>query len=84
MSGSTQANPSEMNYGPPEPGEEVVITGIAGRFPECANMAELKDNLMNKVDLVTDNDSRWKIGDTLIFLRSIGKLSTQVRQSVFG
>ncbi|XP_076294051.1 fatty acid synthase-like [Lasioglossum baleicum] len=45
----------------PAPGEEVVITGIAGRFPESENMQQLKDNLMNKVDMVTDNYDRWQI-----------------------
>ncbi|XP_076294049.1 fatty acid synthase-like isoform X1 [Lasioglossum baleicum] len=43
------------------PGEEVVITGIAGRFPESENVQQLKDNLMNKVDMVTDNYDRWQL-----------------------
>ncbi|XP_076681300.1 fatty acid synthase-like [Andrena cerasifolii] len=56
-----QATPSSGGYTSPEPGEEVVITGISGRFPECDNVNELKEKLMNKVDLVTDNSSRWNI-----------------------
>ena len=56
-----QATPSSVRYTPPEPGEEVVITGISGRFPDCDNVNELKEKLLNKVDLVTDNYSRWKI-----------------------
>ncbi|XP_048505770.1 fatty acid synthase-like [Athalia rosae] len=45
----------------PEPGDEVVISGIAGRFPESNNLTELKDNLFNKKDLVTDDGRRWKL-----------------------
>ncbi|XP_076382068.1 fatty acid synthase [Megalopta genalis] len=48
-------------YVAPEPGEEVVITGISGRFPESNNVQELKENLMNKVDMVTDNYTRWRL-----------------------
>lgn len=47
----------------PEPGEEIVISGIAGKFPESNNMDELKNNLLNKVDMVTGDDRRWKLGD---------------------
>ncbi|CAD6237323.1 GSCOCG00002250001-RA-CDS, partial [Cotesia congregata] len=42
-------------------GEEIVISGIAGRFPESNNMQHFQDNLFNKVDLVTDDDRRWKL-----------------------
>ena len=43
-------------------GGEVVISGISGRFPESDNMTELKENLFNKKDMVTDDDRRWKLG----------------------
>jgi len=46
-----------------EPGEEIVISGIAGRFPESNNVEELKNNLLNKIDMVTDDDRRWKLGN---------------------
>ncbi|XP_074097576.1 fatty acid synthase [Cotesia typhae] len=42
-------------------GEEIVISGIAGRFPESDNMQHFQENLFNKVDLVTDDDRRWKL-----------------------
>jgi fatty acid synthase len=32
------------------PDEEIVISGIAGRFPKSANVAEFAENLYNKVD----------------------------------
>jgi len=46
-----------------EPGEEIVISGIAGRFPESKNVGELKNNLLNKLDMITDDDRRWKLGN---------------------
>jgi len=53
----------KRNYKVTEPGEEIVISGIAGRFPESKNVEELKNNLLNKVDMITDDDRRWKLGD---------------------
>ncbi|XP_063988184.1 fatty acid synthase-like [Diachasmimorpha longicaudata] len=44
-----------------EPGEEIAISGISGRFPESDNMRLFTENLMNKVDLVTDDGRRWKL-----------------------
>jgi hypothetical protein len=56
------------------PEEDIVISGISGRFPDSDNVHMLRDNLMNKVDLVTDDDRRWLLGTTLInhfyFLRA--------------
>lgn len=54
---------SRTLYKDPEPGEEIVISGIAGRFPESDNVEILKKNLFDKVDLVTDDDRRWKLGN---------------------
>ncbi|OAD57941.1 Fatty acid synthase [Eufriesea mexicana] len=50
----------KVNYAVTEPGEEVVITGISGKFPDSKNVLELKEKLMNKVDLITENYSRWR------------------------
>lgn len=36
-----------------------VISGIAGRYPECRNVNELKKNLFNQVDMITDREVRW-------------------------
>jgi fatty acid synthase, animal type len=38
----------------------VVISGISGRFPKSRNLRELADNLYNKIDMIDDNESRWK------------------------
>ncbi|KAL6257977.1 hypothetical protein P5V15_011573 [Pogonomyrmex californicus] len=61
-------------YKAPEPGEEIVISGIAGRFPESNNVEELKKNLLNKVDLVTDDNRRWELDHPDIPKRT-GKVS---------
>ena len=45
---------------PPE--EEIVISGMSGRFPESDNMYQLHQNLMNKVDCITDDTRRWDLG----------------------
>ncbi|XP_024885303.1 fatty acid synthase [Temnothorax curvispinosus] len=55
------AKSTKKSYKAPEPGEEIVISGIAGRFPESKNVEELKNNLLNKVDMITDDDRRWKL-----------------------
>lgn len=39
--------------------DEVVISGVGGFFPKCANMGELKERLLNKEELL---GSRWKAG----------------------
>ncbi|XP_035740323.1 fatty acid synthase-like isoform X2 [Vespa mandarinia] len=44
-----------FKYADQEPGEEVVISGIAGRFPKSNNLYELKDNIFNRKDCITDN-----------------------------
>nr|XP_023029483.1 fatty acid synthase-like [Leptinotarsa decemlineata] len=42
----------------PAPGEEIVISGAAGAFPASRTIEEFKNNLMNKVTMVTPN-RRW-------------------------
>ncbi|XP_011503082.1 PREDICTED: fatty acid synthase-like [Ceratosolen solmsi marchali] len=56
------------------PGDEVVISGVAGRFPSSDNMDELRENLMSKVDLIAPN-GRWKLENPDIPLR-VGQLSS--------
>lgn len=41
---------------------EIVISGVSGRFPECENAADFITQLMSGVDLVTENDRRFKPG----------------------
>ena len=42
--------------------DEIVISGISGRFPCADNMDELRDNLLNNIDMVTEDDKRWPPG----------------------
>lgn len=42
------------------PDEEIVISGIAGRFPNSKNLEEFSYNLYNKIDMVDEEESRWK------------------------
>lgn len=46
--------------------DDIVISGISGRFPSSDSIQEFKDNLFNGVDMVTADDSRWPIGKSLI------------------
>ncbi|KAK0096040.1 hypothetical protein PV326_006670, partial [Microctonus aethiopoides] len=55
-------------------GEEIVISGIAGRFPDSDNIRHLQENLLNKVDLITDDDRRWKL-DHLEIPQRTGKIN---------
>ncbi|XP_043468880.1 fatty acid synthase-like [Leptopilina heterotoma] len=40
-------------------GDEIVISGIGGRFPNSDNFNELQNNLLNKIDCVGDCNMRW-------------------------
>ncbi|XP_075135067.1 fatty acid synthase [Leptodactylus fuscus] len=42
--------------------EDIVIAGIAGRLPESDNLEEFWQNLIGGVDMVTEDDRRWKPG----------------------
>ncbi|XP_011866983.1 PREDICTED: fatty acid synthase-like [Vollenhovia emeryi] len=39
--------------------DDVVITGISGRLPNSSNIEEFKENLMNHVDMVSNDECRW-------------------------
>ena len=46
--------------------DEIVISGISGKFPESENMEEFSQNLFNGVDMITDDGRRWEPGrDTM-------------------
>ncbi|XP_066589497.1 fatty acid synthase [Prorops nasuta] len=42
--------------------DDIVITGISGRFPESNTMEEFKQALFEGIDLVTDDERRWPNG----------------------
>ncbi|XP_077295461.1 fatty acid synthase-like [Arctopsyche grandis] len=58
----------------PFPGDEICISGIAGMFPDSDNVIELRENLFNKVDLVSGDDRRWKLSHPEIPQRT-GKIN---------
>ena len=43
-------------------GDEIVISGISGRFPNSENLKALQKNLLSKVDCVSDCKARWDFG----------------------
>ena len=59
---------------PLTPGDKIVISGISGRFPNSNNMREFSDNLYNKVDMVNDDERRWRHTNVSIPKRS-GKIN---------
>lgn len=63
---------------------EIVISGVAGRFPKSDNMQEFADNLYNKVDMISVH-SRWKHAH-LNLPKRIGQMNNinKFDASVFG
>ena len=43
-------------------GEEIVISGMSGRFPESDSIDEFADNLYKNVDMISGDGRRWPIG----------------------
>ncbi|KAJ8667374.1 hypothetical protein QAD02_009036 [Eretmocerus hayati] len=54
--------------------DEIVISGISGRFPESDNVEQLRQNLHNKFDMITDDERRWTVEHPDIPKRT-GKIS---------
>lgn len=48
--------------------EDIVISGIAGRFPESDTLDEFADNLYKNINMVTLDDRRWPAGKNKISL----------------
>lgn len=48
--------------------EEVVISGIAGRYPESENIDEFWSKLLAGVDLVTEDARRYPMGKLFVFV----------------
>ena len=44
---------------------DIVISGISGRFPSSDSVQEFKENLFNGVDMVTADETRWPLGESL-------------------
>lgn len=42
--------------------DDVVISGVSGRFPKSENVQQFKDNLFNKMDMMTGGNARFPSG----------------------
>lgn len=53
--------------------EDIVISGMSGRFPESDSTDEFANNLYNGVDMITAENRRWPsgIGMTIISMKTI-------------
>jgi fatty acid synthase len=40
--------------------DQIVISGISGRFPNANNISEFSHKLYNKIDLTDEDENRWK------------------------
>jgi hypothetical protein len=47
--------------------EDIVISGMGGRFPESDTVDEFANNLYNNVDMIVDDDRRWPKGNKFQF-----------------
>lgn len=64
------SNKHSNSYANVDGEEEIVISGIAGRFPNCDNIKEFGQNLLNKVDLCTSDYGHWNYGTYSFFSSS--------------
>ncbi|RWS05359.1 fatty acid synthase-like protein, partial [Dinothrombium tinctorium] len=42
--------------------DDIVISGISGRYPKADNIEELWNNLINGKEMYIADDSRWPVG----------------------
>lgn len=54
--------------------DDIVISGISGRFPDADDVSEFRYNLENKIDMTSEDNRRWKIDHPEIPKRS-GKIN---------
>lgn len=47
---------------------EIVITGISGRLPNCNTLEEFKEKLFNGTDILAEGENRWPDGKYLVVL----------------
>ena len=50
--------------------EDIVISGMSGRFPESDSTDEFAKNLYDRVDMITEDNRRWPTGWSFLFLSS--------------
>lgn len=42
--------------------DDIVVSGMGGRFPESDTTDEFAHNLYNKIDMITADNRRWPTG----------------------
>lgn len=62
---------------------EVVISGVGGKFPMSENIEELRKNLNNKVNMVTESDCRWNKGKLELDLKFKFFENVKTRSNIF-
>ncbi len=55
--------------------DDIVISGMGGRFPESDTVDEFAQNLYNKVDMIVDDDRRWPTGQSIYAIKYIFSLT---------
>ncbi|EDW02934.1 fatty acid synthase [Drosophila grimshawi] len=58
----TERSKAQNNDAAASAGGEIVISGLSGKLPESSNIEEFKQNLLNGIDMVTDDSRRWEAG----------------------
>ena len=48
--------------------EDIVISGMSGRFPQSRNVEEFSRNLYEGIDMVTESEDRWPGGNLNLLL----------------
>lgn len=66
-----------------EPGDEIVLSGFSGSFPDSDGLPNFAESLFNKVDLISADHRRWNLGKThliayLIVIMVIIRLSVNL------
>ena len=51
--------------------EDIVISGMGGRYPESNSTDEFAENLYNNVDMITEDSRRWPSGLGISFVISL-------------
>lgn len=65
-------------------GEEIVVSGMSGRFPKSHNIEEFENNLYNKVRLTKYASPRMRVKLIQVELTSQGKLSETRKRACYG
>ena len=70
--GQGESHPHTAEHLPPRRNcpadEDIVISGISGRYPESDSLDEFWEKLLSGVELISCNDRRWPIGEFFYFI----------------